>query len=205
MLRRVWHQGQGTLNGSEPMGRASRFEPQMIGWVHLTGRLSLFAAWSDRPHAFELRQGLAIAGAFGENVVPEPLRLHEIPALGGQGRQVAPGEMAVDPLVDAAELVGPAQAQDTAPRSLGLGRLAAVPVHDGLAEPELGVVGIDLKAAGTGYAARPGCRPASGGPVRSGRRACARSNRSAPSRPGCAREIRWPRPTRAARRRSRPG
>ena len=51
--------------------------------------------------------------------------------------------MAVDPLVHAGELLGPRQRQDPPPALLGLGRLAAVPVHHRLAEPELGVFGVE--------------------------------------------------------------
>ena len=56
----------------------------------------------------EHRHRLAIAGALGQDVVPQPFGLGMVAALGGQDRQVAPGPMTVDSLVDAAKLVGPA-------------------------------------------------------------------------------------------------
>jgi hypothetical protein len=77
----------------------------------------------------QLRQRLAIARAFGEHLAPKPLRPVTIAALGGKGRQVAPGQVTVNPLIEAAKLVGTLQIEDPPPTPLGLGRLSAMPVH----------------------------------------------------------------------------
>jgi hypothetical protein len=47
------------------------------------------------------RQRLAIARALGQDLLPQPPQLGRITALGGQGRQVSPGEVAVNARVDA--------------------------------------------------------------------------------------------------------
>ena len=70
------------------------------------------------------------------------------PRSAGQRRQVAPGQVAVDALVQAGELLGPRQGQYPPPAVFGLGRLAAMPVHDRLAEPQLGVFGVERKPLG---------------------------------------------------------
>ncbi len=55
----------------------------------------------------------------------------------------AQGEVAVDALVDATELVGTLERQDPPPAGFGLGRLTRLAVQDGLAEMQLGVAGVD--------------------------------------------------------------
>jgi hypothetical protein len=70
---------------------------------------------------FQLRQGLAIAGAVCQNLVPELLGLRAVAALGGQHGQVAPGQVPVDPLVEAAQLFGTLEVQDPPPAVFGLG------------------------------------------------------------------------------------
>ena len=50
--------------------------------------------------------------------------------------------MAVDALLDAAELVGMLEGQDPPPARFGLGRLAGLAVEEGLAEELLGGVGV---------------------------------------------------------------
>ena len=79
----------------------------------------------------------------------EALGLVDVAPLHGQGREVAAGDVPVDALVNAGEFLGAAQRKDPPPGSLGLGRLVAAAVSDGLAEPELGVFGIDGKPVGT--------------------------------------------------------
>jgi hypothetical protein len=51
--------------------------------------------------------------------------------------------VAVAALVDAAELVGTLQGQDPPPAGFGLGRLSGPAVEVGLAEEQLGVVGVE--------------------------------------------------------------
>ena len=68
-----------------------------------------------------------------------------IPALGGQGRQVAPGDVAVDSLIEAAKLVGALQPENPPPTPLGLGGLAPVPMQYRLAMPQLGILGVELQ------------------------------------------------------------
>ncbi len=51
---------------------------------------------------------------------PELFGFGQVAALGGDVSQIAPREMAIDSLVDAAKLVGPVQCQDAPPRDLSL-------------------------------------------------------------------------------------
>jgi hypothetical protein len=53
--------------------------------------------------------------------------------------------MAIDALVDAAKLVGTMKAQDPPPALLGRRRLSPVPMHQRLAEPKLGNLGVELE------------------------------------------------------------
>ena len=71
-----------------------------------------------------------------------------IAALFGQHGEVAQGQMAVDALIDAAETVGTPQRQDPPPAGFGLGRLASFAMQDGLAEVNLGVIGVEPQALG---------------------------------------------------------
>ena len=93
---------------------------------------------------------LAVAGAFGEHLTPKPLGFADIASFLGEGRQVSPGEMPVYPLVHAGELLRPRQGQDPPPAVLCLRRLAAMAVHDGLAEPQLRIFGVERKPLGAG-------------------------------------------------------
>ncbi len=88
----------------------------------------------DFPLYFPARHGLGVARAGGEDHSPEPPGLDSVTALLGQDGEVAQGELAVDALVDAAELVGTLQRQDPPPAGFGLRRLACLAVQDGLAE-----------------------------------------------------------------------
>jgi hypothetical protein len=49
------------------------------------------------------------------------------------------------PTTSCATSVRACQPQDPPPATFGVGRLATVPMHDPLAKPELGVLGIDLE------------------------------------------------------------
>ena len=69
--------------------------------------------------------------------------LGAVAAFLGQDGEVAQGQLAVDALVDATELVWTLEGQDPSPAGFGLDRLARLVVEDGLAEMQLGVVGVD--------------------------------------------------------------
>ena len=84
----------------------------------------------DLPLRFPSRHGLGVARAGVEDHSPEP------PGLGQDG-EVSQGQVAVDALVDATELVGTLERQDPPPAGFGLGRLARLAVQDGLAEMQL--------------------------------------------------------------------
>ena len=94
--------------------------------------------------------GFAVARTLRENLMPEPTRLGVVAALLGQHGQVAPGQVAVDPLIDAAKLLGTLQGQDPPPARLRLGRLARLAVDHRLAEEQLGVVGVEREPLGAG-------------------------------------------------------
>ena len=89
------------------------------------------------------RQRLSVARALGQNFFPQLPHLHIITALGGQGRQVAARQVAVNARVDAAKLVRTRQREYQTPAPLGLRGFAAVSMHDPLAEPQLGVLGVE--------------------------------------------------------------
>ena len=96
------------------------------------------------------RHSLGIARACVEDHFPEPERFGRITALFGKDGQVAAGEVAVDVLVDATELVGTLESQDPPPAGFGLGRLARLAMQDRFAEMQLGVVvGVDPQALET--------------------------------------------------------
>ncbi len=63
-----------------------------------------------------------------------------IAALSGQRCQVAPSEMAVDVLVDAAKLLGTLQGQDPPPAGFRYSGLTREAMKQGFAEEELGVL-----------------------------------------------------------------
>jgi hypothetical protein len=94
----------------------------------------------------ELCGCLAVPRALSEYVGPKLSGTIGVAALSGQHRQVAPGEMPVDSMVDAAKLFGPVQGEDPPPARLGLARLAPVPVNDRFAKPELGILRFDRES-----------------------------------------------------------
>jgi len=108
----------------------------------------------DSPLRFPARHGLGVARTGVEDHSPEPPGLGPIAPIFGQDGEVAQGEVSVDALIDATELVGTLQGQDPPPSGFGLGRLARLAVEDGLAEMQLGVVWVDSKAFGTGAESR---------------------------------------------------
>ena len=110
----------------------------------------------DSLRRFPARHGLGVTRARVEDHPPEPPCLGPVDALLGQDGEVAEGEVAVDALVDAAEPVGTLERQDPPPAGFGLGRLARLTVQDRLAEMQLGVVGVDPQALGTGAESRRG-------------------------------------------------
>jgi len=89
----------------------------------------------DFPLSFPARHGLGVARAGVEDHSPVP------PGLGQDG-EVSQGQVAVDALLDAAELVGMLEGQDPPPAGFGLGRLAGLAVEAGLTEEQLGGVGV---------------------------------------------------------------
>ena len=136
---------------------------------------------------------------------PEPDRLGGVAALGGQHGQVAPGQVAVDAHVQAGELLRTPQAQDPPPALLRLGRLAPMAVDHRLAEQQLGVLGVEGEALGTGPQRRGRLahhlvRPRDQGEQLPRDRVARRR-----AAPGCGGDIPGPRSSRAARWRSRRG
>jgi hypothetical protein len=108
-----------------------------------SGTSHCLAAGSDilsHKRAAKFRCCLPISWAFRQHLPPEPLGLGMIAALRGKGRQIAPGQMAIDTLIHAAKLVGAFQAQNPPPHLLCLGWLAPMPVHDPRAKPQLGIL-----------------------------------------------------------------
>jgi len=103
----------------------------------------------DSLRCFPARHCLGVAWTGVDNHPPEPPGLGSVAALLGQDGEVAQGEVAVDALVDAAELVGSLQRQDPPPAGFGLGRLAGLAMEDCLAEMQLGVVGVEPQPSGT--------------------------------------------------------
>ena len=97
----------------------------------------------DSLRCFPAQHGLGVARARALDHPPKPPGLGPIAAFLGQGGEVAQGQVAVDALVDATELVGTLERQDPPPAGFGLGRLARLAVQDGFAEMQLGVVGVD--------------------------------------------------------------
>ena len=148
-------------NGSHPPEADSpsrKTQCDVCGW--LTARTSATAdrppggrgAGSKAPRShlmFDLRQRFLVARALGEHGLPQALCLTVVAALGGKGGQVAPRQMSKNSLVHAAKLVGPFERQESPPAGFGCRGFAAVTVHDGLAEPELGILGLELEAART--------------------------------------------------------
>ena len=104
----------------------------------------------DLQLCFPAHHGLGVARAGVEDHSPEPPGLGPVAPLFDQDGEVAQGEVAVDALVDATELVGTLESQDPPPAGFGLGRLARLAMQDRLAEMQLGVVvGVDPQALGT--------------------------------------------------------
>jgi hypothetical protein len=104
----------------------------------------------DLQLCFPARHSLGIARARVADHPPEPPGLGPVAPLFDQDGEVAQGEVAVDALVDATELVGTLESQDPPPAGFGLGRLARLAMQDRLAEMQLGVVvGVDPQALET--------------------------------------------------------
>jgi hypothetical protein len=91
----------------------------------------------------QLGQRLLVARALGQHLAPQPPRLVRVTARCRERRQVAAGEVPVDPFVDAAKLIGPLERQDPPPRPFGLGPFVALGVDDRLAKPQFRVVRIE--------------------------------------------------------------
>ena len=93
--------------------------------------------------AGQLRGSLGVDRALGQDRTPEAPGLGRIIPLRSQRGQVAQGQMAVDSLVHATELVGTVQRQDSPERGLGPGRLTGQAVTNRLAEEQLRVVRVE--------------------------------------------------------------
>ncbi len=118
---------------------------ELCGWVSRPLLDSLLL--DERSHANSLQppqltDRLAIPRAFGKDLAPQPRLFIEVPALLGQRSQVAPGEMPVNPHIDAREFLRPPQLEYPPPARLSLGRLGLMAMNHPLAEPELGVLRI---------------------------------------------------------------
>src|SRR5262249_53793780 len=66
-----------------------------------------------------------------------------VAALPRQCRQVAPGQVAVDPLVYARKLIGAPQPQDSSPAGLGAGVVAGLTTYNRLTEEQFRIIRID--------------------------------------------------------------
>ena len=73
------------------------------------------------------RKGLLVARAFRQHFFPQGARPRQNPTLRGQHRQVAPGHVAEDAVIDTAKPVGPFQIQNPPPTLLGCRRFASSP------------------------------------------------------------------------------
>jgi hypothetical protein len=102
----------------------------------------------DLPLGYPAPHGLGVAWTCVEDQPPEPPGFYRVAPLLGQDGEVAQGEVAVDSLVDAAELVGALERQDPSPAGFGFGGLTGFTVKNGFAEMQLGVVGVDPQALG---------------------------------------------------------
>ena len=97
----------------------------------------------DFPLCFPAPHSPSVARTGVEDHAPEPPGLGPVAALLGRNGEVAEGEVAVDSLVDATELVGTLEGQDPSPTGFRLGRLTRLAVQNRLAEMQLGVVGVE--------------------------------------------------------------
>ncbi len=104
----------------------------------------------DLREPFDPGADLAVAGAFGEHRAPEFGGLDRVAAFLGQHGEIAPGEMPVDAHVQAGELFGTPQSQDSPPARFGFGRFAPLSMHHRLAEQELGVLVVEAEPLGAG-------------------------------------------------------
>ena len=100
----------------------------------------------DLQLCFPARHSLGVAWTGVEHHPPEPPGLVPVAPFLGQDGEVPQGKVAVDALIDATELVGTLQRQDPPPAGFGLSRLAGFAVEDGLAEMQVGVVGVERQA-----------------------------------------------------------
>jgi hypothetical protein len=78
------------------------------------------------------------------------LLLVGVSPLPGRGCEVAPGGVAIDPLVDAGGFIGLAHGDEPPRGLLGFARLAAMATRQPVAEPALGVEGTGRKVFRTG-------------------------------------------------------
>jgi len=106
------------------------------GWCCLAGKASIFRYVSPRAMAS------ASPGQASRTILQSRRASTRSLPLLGQNGEVAQDQMASNALVDAAKLVGTLQGQDPPPAGFGLGRLAGLAVEDGLAEEQLGGVGV---------------------------------------------------------------
>ena len=115
--------------------------------THSLVRSSLATNGHHRLRSLQLRERLPITGALGQDVVPQPLDLGMVTTLGGNCRQVAAGQVTIDPLINAAKMVGTPQAQDPPLGTLRFRGFTPVSVHDRLTEPQFSVPGVQLEPA----------------------------------------------------------
>jgi hypothetical protein len=101
--------------GSEVSGGTLRARTEVAGLLSIGGKL---LASTQR---FSPRHGLGVARARVEDHLPQP-GFERVAPLFGQNGEVAQGDVPVDALVDAVELVGTLQGQDPPPAGFGLDR-----------------------------------------------------------------------------------
>jgi hypothetical protein len=101
--------------GSEVSGGTLRARTEAAGLLSIGGKL---LASTQR---FSPRHGLGVARARVEDHLPQP-GFERVAPLFGQNGEVAQGDVPVDALVDAVELVGTLQGQDPPPAGFGLDR-----------------------------------------------------------------------------------
>jgi hypothetical protein len=84
---------------------ARRSRPQLPDnrWARLRVIRILGASGCRLRSSPQPRQRLCVPRALGQHLVPEPPGLGKVAALGGQRCQVAPGDVAVDPLIKTAK------------------------------------------------------------------------------------------------------
>jgi len=120
LLRSVFDPGRFIFGaGLAAYCRTFRADAEGVGLVPTGGKLL------DLPRQLPARQGLRVIWTGVEDHPPEPPGLDAVTALLGHDGEVAQGEVAVDALVDATELVRTLQGQDPPPAGFGLGPLGS--------------------------------------------------------------------------------